>query len=592
MDRKYVASIAFLQLVIFLAVRLTASDQTFNGIAELVIESSNFSLSDDFFLNLETSLESMVSGDVDNVVVPQNRSTEADRIMISFRGLFDDFEPVCLRNNTFYYENGVANLSYSIASVSMQNFPNDFEKECTDNEKNVAYVGYFEEDCQFRTLDCEVNLDLKRLYRYEIHDSWSVLYSFFCISVNPDEESETGLCTDAGDWLRLRWEQQNDSICTIDEDIFGAFKPELLFIDDTGIEEIAPVYTLPYSLNCLTTIAAPPIIPLRGDQTWDKLPDWLKVCLQILNGVSLAALLFCLFTFVMFKELRNTYGKNVMSLVVAGLLSLCYTSGYIPLETDNPQLCVFIATLIYYFVLVPNYWWTAVAIFLAWTLGRKGIHRMDDVSGSRFFLLLSLFGWGLPLIFSLLAVFLHIGGIKIYDIDEYCWIIDGWPTYLITTQSFIPFLVDCVLFVLVVYRLRATRLDVASMDSGGNNRRRNERQLTIKMAAIFGVLWLPSWIFYVAFLFRPITSLAIIAQLLNQLSTFILPIVLCCNKRVATLWKAKFAPLRDHLSSLTHSTSLTDSHNTQTHSVKDKAFNHSDEPPVDGNDIQLRDIKN
>ena len=112
------------------------------------------------------------------------------------------------------------------------------------------------------------------------------------------------------------------------------------------------------------------------------------------------------------------------------------------------------------------------------------------------------------------------------------------------------------------------------------------------MAAIFGVFWLPSWIIYVAFLFKPISSLAIIAQLLNQLSTFILPIVLCCNHRVAVMWKVKFAPLRDRLSSVTHSTTFTDSHSSQKDLAPGKICIDRNEPPLDAKEIQLRDMDN
>ncbi|XP_030832336.1 uncharacterized protein LOC105441436 [Strongylocentrotus purpuratus] len=396
-------------------------------------------------------------------------------------------------------------------------------------------------------------------------------------------------CPSSSDWLALEWEQEEGGNCSIKRTIVTGFPPPFVFIANDDFEDL--VRTLSFILYCPTVRIGPPIILLDGDQTWDKIPEWLKMCLRVLNGLSSAALLCCLLTFVMFKELRNTHGKNVLSLVVAGLLSLCYTSGYIPLGTDNPQLCVFLAPLIYYFVLVPNYWWTAVAIFLAWTLGRKGIHRVDEDSESRFFLLLSLFGWCVPLLFSLLAVFLHIGGIKIYDIDEYCWIVDGWPNYLLAIQTAVPFLVDCFLFVLVLYRLRATRQELASLDSRGKSDWRNGRQITIKIAAIFGVFWVPSWIIYVAFLFKPIPSLAIFAHLLNQLSTLILPIVLCCNKRVSALWKAKLAPFRDLLiTSFSPRNIQSDSHNNQSDPIQGNPCVHKNGALIDDKEIQLHEI--
>ncbi|XP_030832268.1 uncharacterized protein LOC115920535 [Strongylocentrotus purpuratus] len=582
-----------LYLVILQAAWFASSVQMFTGIAEVMTEESNHSVTDNFVQNIGTSLESVLSGDVDNVRLWQKGMADYGydgQVTISFTGYFDEFEtvPVCLGNNTFYYGDQTSNLSYSIISVSMQNFRKDFDKQCTDNNNYIAYVEYFAEDCQYKMLECESNHALHQLFRFDLFGRGSILYSFYCIYADANNRMDNS-CPSSSDWLALEWEQEEDGNCSIKRTIVTDFLPPFAFIANDDFDDPVRIDTLSFILYCPTVFFGPPIILLYGDQTWDKIPEWLQMCLRVLNGVSLAALLCCLLTFVMFKELRNTHGKNVLSLVVAGLLSLFYTSGYIPLETDNPQLCVFLATLIYYFVLVPNYWWTAVAIFLAWTLGRKGIHRVDEDSESRLFLLLSLFGWCVPLLFSLLAVFLHIGGIKIYDIDEYCWIVDGWPNYLLAVQTAVPFLVDCFLFVLVLYRLRATRQELASLNSRGKSDWRNDRQITIKIAGIFGVFWLPSWIIYVAFLFKPITSLAIIAQLLNQLSAFILPIVLCCNKRVGGLWKTKLAPFRDLLIT-SFSPSSSDSHNNQSDPMQGKPCVHKNGALIDSKGILLHEI--
>ncbi|XP_041465564.1 uncharacterized protein LOC121416154 [Lytechinus variegatus] len=587
MDEKHTTTIL---IFLLMAVNFSETVKTFSGITELILpQSSNLNITKDFVDHLDASLENILSGVVDDVIVSPIHSTEANPMMVSFLAHFEDFEiiPACLSRGVFYYTSGMSSFSYTIRNVSLQNFRNNFHHECFDNKYNVAYFEYVEEDCKFETLACELDFDINRISRYEINKGGSVLYNFYCISVDYAD----GDCVVVDEWLKLEWDHRNYSNCLINQNVIISSRPDFEFIDDIELQETSRIDIFPILLSCLDLSISPPIIPISGDQTWDKLPNWLKVCLRILNGISLCTLLFCLLTFAMFKELRNAHSKNVLCLVVATLLSLFYTSGYIPLQTDNPGLCVLIATLIYFFVLVPNYWWTAVAIFLAWTLGRKGIHRMEEISGTRFFTLLSLFGWGLPLIFSLIPIFLFMRGIKVYDIDEYCWITNGWPILVLTAQSFIPFLIDCILFGLVIYRLRETRHNLASMDSTGKNRRIADRQLTIKMMAIFGVFWLPSWIFFVAFLIHPISSLAIIAQVLNQLSTFILPIVLCCNKRVAALWKAKLAPLRDRLSSSTNSTTIDSRNATKKHTANDKPFIPSDNTPRDHRNVELHEMQ-
>ena len=79
------------------------------------------------------------------------------------------------------------------------------------------------------------------------------------------------------------------------------------------------------------------------------------------------------------------------------------------------------------------------------------------------------------------------------------------------------------------------------------------------MTAIFGVLWLPCWIFYILYFIAPIRIFADLTYVLNQLSVFSLVLVLCCNQRVAGLWKARLARLGQMISRMALSTTNTGS---------------------------------
>ncbi|XP_072167307.1 G-protein coupled receptor Mth2-like [Diadema setosum] len=324
-----------------------------------------------------------------------------------------------------------------------------------------------------------------------------------------------------------------------------------LTVSFSGI--LGSVTAIPACLSNELTGGTPTLL-LPGDLTWSLLPVQLQLFLRILNGVSLVASIFCIVTYLLFPELRNTHGKNVLSLVFTVAVNQVVAAGYIPLQTSNVPLCIFIATMLYYVVITPNYWWTSVAIYLAWYLGRSGIHRMDEGIGERFFIILSLFGWGVPLILSMLSLIMHVSGLPVYNTAEFCWINQGWPAIMISVQTFTPFAVDCCLFVLVVYRLSKARKNSEKLHEGRNSAKDGAQrwQLTLKMTAVFGVFWVPSWIFYFWFLAVPSVGTAIATQLLGQLVPFALPMVLCCNRRVLRLWRKTLTPLSFRLSSAPH----------------------------------------
>ena len=406
--------------------------------------------------------------------------TVSSNLTLSFHGYTDNLKeiPACLTYD--YMSSESSAFSYLFTSLSIQSFYNisEIAKECYARNKTISYIEYFEINCQFSSLDCEPR-DLLPAVQYNLYGQGSILRNFYCTDILSD-----CLVIWGGNhgWFVLNWKSQceldfvsvGDPIPT-DESLEKYFSK---LLDKSQIDDLFQEW------NCIDLSVGgggPPILTLEGDPTWELLPEWLQVCLRVLNGIAFASLLICLVTFAVFRELRNAYGRNALSLVVAIMASLFYSSGYIPLDTDDPQLCVFVGTLLYYFAVLPSYWWTAVAIFLAWTLGRRGIHRMESSSGTGFFLLLSLFGWGVPLILTVLMLILHVSGVQVFNITDHCWISSGWPVLVVTVETLVPFIVDCVLFCLVVFRLRQTRREMKTLNKTKSSNSANDRQLTIKV---------------------------------------------------------------------------------------------------------------
>ena len=472
---------------------LVSSNQWFNGMAHVLVKPQDLSITGGLLSEIEDCLQHLIYMNISNSVILSSVSTW-DNYLLSFGGTIQDVNniPICLQNDTYQSEFG-DNITYEIQSISLQTYNNEsmLENHCKDRNMSVAYIEYIEANCvTFMDSSCADNIT-NSAYRYDIYQGGTTLHTFYCINAD-DMSDETCPMTTGGNWFYLWW----DSMCSL----FGIYisQPQLTPLADSHLEERTTIQidNLAPSWSCFDDyiIFMVPAIIHEGDLTFESLPTWLVTCLKVLSGLSIAADLFCFITYAIFSELRNAHGKNVLSLLTAVMISGVLSAGYIPLESTNPQLCVFLAGLLYYFVLAPNFWWMSVAIFLAWTFGRRGIHLMDRSSGHRIFLLLSLLGWCLPLIFTLISLFLHIGGLGVFG--EYCWVRPGWPTYLMALETFIPLLVDCCLFVLVTSRLRTARRELESFNKeqprpasqngkAHTSARMTDHALTIKVTVLF-----------------------------------------------------------------------------------------------------------
>ena len=460
-------------------------EQLFFGIAEMEVKGEFDPTTGTALQEIQNSIENAILLSVSDIQVilikTSDKLAESSNLTLSFHGYTDNLKeiPACLTYD--YMSSESSAFSYLYKSLLIQSFYNisAIAEECYARNKTIAYIEYFETNCLFPSLDCEPR-DLLPAVQYNLYGQGSILRSFYCTDIPSD-------CI-------VEWEENHDCFvfnwkprCELDYvsvsdptdqslDMLEKYFGRLL--DKSQIDDLFQEWSC---IDIFVSGVGPPILTLQGDPTWVLLPEWFQVCLRVLNGIAFASLLICLVTFAVFRELRNAYGRNALSLVVAIMASLFYSSGYIPLETDDPQLCVFIGTLLYYFAVLPSYWWTAVAVFLAWTLGRRGIHRMESSSGTGFFLLLSLFGWGVPLILTVFMLIIHVSGVQVFNITDHCWISSGWPVLVVTVETLVPFIVDCVLFCLVVFRVRQTRREMKTLNKTKSFNSANDRQLTIKV---------------------------------------------------------------------------------------------------------------
>ena len=477
-------------LCLSLGFKFSYSSEWYNGNADVTVISGNIGNipKDGMIRDVHTSLESALGLTVTEArwIKWQSPCLESPTVEFSISFLAylksDLSVSACLPNKTFQHRESL-NVTYEFASVTLQNFDNTsvLEKQCQAKGFGMIYIIYNEEGCEFSELEYE-GTELSRARRYNIYKSGSVLRSFYCSDFSVTYHQGNCNLKNGQGWVRLSWNQpgQLEVVSFTGQPFYTPLERNGAARRELQISELL----LPWGCSTITGTRAggPPITHLYGDQTWMKLPAWLRKCLKILNGLAILTTFSGVLTYSVFRDLRNPHGKNVLSLLSAVLASLLFTSGFIPLKTDNEKVCIFIGLLRYYVVLVPNYWWMAVTIFLARSLGRRGIHQRQTSSGNRFFLLLSLLGWGVPFLFTMLALFLQTVNVRVFaTADSQCWIDRGWPSYLLTAEMLAPFVVECTLFVLVLHRLRQSRKELKDLSTDEVNVRKYEKKLIVKV---------------------------------------------------------------------------------------------------------------
>ncbi|XP_078361562.1 uncharacterized protein LOC144645919 [Oculina patagonica] len=224
--------------------------------------------------------------------------------------------------------------------------------------------------------------------------------------------------------------------------------------------------------------------------------------------VSIPCLLFVLFTYSLFNELRTVPGVNLMNLTFSLLLTHSLMLGI--KVTHIKPLCTAIAVLLHYLYLVTFTWMSVIAFDTYRTFSTTCYSRQRARNCKCRFIAL---GWLPAFLFVFTCFNLDISG-KVaigYGDREFCWIGNlrlNLFVFVIPVAFLVTF--NVLVFILIVYSIQKVKKQTQNVFNSLKNQ--TSVWLFVKLATlmgftwIFGFLWI-LWSDYFAYPFVIFTSL-------------------------------------------------------------------------------------
>ena len=211
------------------------------------------------------------------------------------------------------------------------------------------------------------------------------------------------------------------------------------------------------------------------------------ICLAL----SLASLFLVIQTYVIFRELRNLPGKNILSLSIS--LFLVQLLWLIPDQWYSSTLCQMIAVVKHYVFLVS---FVAMAI-IAWdthsVFGSKNARNKDSSTKNyekKKFYKYSAIAWGLPAMFVAVCTAVDQKNMYAVYVNELlCWFDNVQAQkYLFVLPVGLLLLFNVILFALTVFRIQRIRFTTRLVCS--DRRHKKMFWVYLKLSALMGFCWL------------------------------------------------------------------------------------------------------
>ncbi|KAK3589772.1 hypothetical protein CHS0354_021104 [Potamilus streckersoni] len=261
-----------------------------------------------------------------------------------------------------------------------------------------------------------------------------------------------------------------------------------------------------------------------------------EVTFTLTGGIlSLSALLVNFVIYSCFRQLRNTPGKMLMSLIaalfVANFLFLVSSAFEIVSE-----LCIAVAIAMHYFFLASFCWMNIMDFDLWWTFSRQFTVTTSDGKSSKRFYFYSAYAWTLPLLIVVTAVSVNFAKIDTnfrywqpnYGADV-CWIKNREAMIMFFIGPLLIFkLFDIVAFATTsvhIYRARKQSAMVQKKNS------KCKFLIYIKLSLIMGLTWVFAFISNMA----QIPFLWYVFIFLNTLQGVFICLCFVCTKKVFRL---------------------------------------------------------
>ncbi|XP_028411909.1 uncharacterized protein LOC114534634 [Dendronephthya gigantea] len=216
------------------------------------------------------------------------------------------------------------------------------------------------------------------------------------------------------------------------------------------------------------------------------------ICLSL----SLAGLYLVIQTYLVFPELRNLPGKNLVSLSI--LLFLAQLFWLLPDRYYPSLLCHIIAVVKHYlflatFVAMAIIAWHTHTVFICKHVGEKPSAKESD---RRKFLKYSAIVWGLPAIFVVTCAVLEKEDIyAVYVNEAWCWFDNEQAqTYLFILPIGLLQFFNIIFFCLTVFRIYRVRSNTRSA-CGLTQSHKTLLWIYLKLSSLMGFSWLFGFIY-------------------------------------------------------------------------------------------------
>lgn len=257
--------------------------------------------------------------------------------------------------------------------------------------------------------------------------------------------------------------------------------------------------------------------------------------------VSITASLLTLFVYILFPQLLNVPGKNLVCLTISLIISQTLFL-VAPLVAHKQTVCAAMAVLMHYSFLCAFCWMNIIAFDLWTTFSHKLLLQRHKITRSKRFYFYSAYAWGLPIIIVSVAVILNYVSTGGKDAELFqpkygrsvCWITTKYALLLFFVGPLAIFkLFDFVLFVFTAYHIYKAK------KQGAFARKKSSAGtfcINVRLSLVMGLTW--AFAFVANFTNNFVMWYLFI--IFNTLQGLFIALSFLCTRRVVKLFREKY----------------------------------------------------
>ncbi|XP_053396661.1 uncharacterized protein LOC128556240 [Mercenaria mercenaria] len=257
--------------------------------------------------------------------------------------------------------------------------------------------------------------------------------------------------------------------------------------------------------------------------------------------VSITASLLTLFVYILFPQLLNTPGKNIVCLIISLIVSQVLF--LVAAQVANIQdVCTALAIAMHYFFFCAFCWMNVIAFDLWITFSHKFVSQRHQTARSKRFFYYSIYAWCLPLLIVGIAVFLNFAGFDREDLEAFrpkygqsvCWITSRNALLVFFAGPLAIFkLFDFVSFGFTAYHITKARKQGAFARKGPST---SSFLINLRLSLVMGL----TWAFAFVANFTNNTVMWYLFIIFNTLQGLFIALSFLCTRKVLKLFREKY----------------------------------------------------